>query len=107
MQNPTNSTTIKGRRPKGTPGSALNSPLTSQLEDSTLAGVRKYAPRRLGVFLRAFSGGSRKAAVAAKCIECCGYQPAEVSRCGVKGCPLWRYTPYRTGREGHAEALMQ
>ena len=92
MSNPT---TVKARHPRGTAGSAPNSPATGQLEEETLAGVRKHAPSRLGVFLRAFSGGSRKAAVTAKCIECCVFQPAEVAACRIEGCPLWRYRPYQ------------
>ncbi|HNR30172.1 MAG TPA: hypothetical protein PKI11_04735 [Candidatus Hydrogenedentes bacterium] len=34
-------------------------------------------------------------AMRAKCIDCCGGQPAEVTRCAITDCPLW---PYRAGR---------
>ncbi len=80
----------KGGRSQGMTGRAQNSPAMSLLEEQTVEGARKYAPSRVGVFLRAFSGGSRKAAVTAKCIECCCYQPVEVARCSIEGCPLWR-----------------
>jgi len=96
----TNSTTTKGRGHQEMTGNAPNSPAMSHLEEQTVAGARKYAPSRVGVFLRAFSGGSRKAAVTAKCIECCCYQPVEVARCGIEGCPLWRYRPYQSRKKG-------
>jgi hypothetical protein len=79
----------------------------SQLEEETVSGARKYAPSRVGVFLRAFSGGSRKAAVTAKCIECCCYQPAEVAKCRVEGCPLWRYRPYQPRKNSAVEAQQE
>ena len=34
-------------------------------------------------------------AIRFKCIDCCGFSPAEVSKCGIKECPLW---PYRFGK---------
>jgi hypothetical protein len=52
-----NSTTLKGRCPQEMTGNAPNSPAMSQLEEQTVEGARKYAPSRVGVFLRAFSGG--------------------------------------------------
>lgn len=35
-------------------------------------------------------------AIRAKCIDCCCGQAAEVRRCHIKRCPLWRF---RMGRE--------
>jgi hypothetical protein len=97
-----NLTNMRGRSAKGMTGSALKPPPMSKLEEQTVEGARKYAPGRLGFFLKAFSGGSRKAAVVAKCIECCGYQPVEVAKCGIEGCPLWRYRPYRARNKAGA-----
>jgi hypothetical protein len=51
--------------------------------------------RQRGIFLRAWSGKSRKAAMRAFCLECMGYEPAEVGRCTAPACPLY---PYREGR---------
>lgn len=35
-------------------------------------------------------------AIRAKCIDCCGDNMAEVTRCQIVRCPLWRY---RSGKE--------
>lgn len=35
-------------------------------------------------------------AIRAKCIDCCCGQVAEIRRCSIKACALWRY---RMGRE--------
>lgn len=34
---------------------------------------------------------TRKQAIRAKCLDCCGENRAEVRRCGNEDCPLWRY----------------
>ena len=39
---------------------------------------------------------SRSKAIRLKCIDCCGGNMAEVRKCPVENCPLWRY---RMGRE--------
>lgn len=38
----------------------------------------------------------RAKAIRLKCLDCCAYQPAEVRKCPVVDCPLWRF---RMGRE--------
>ncbi len=38
--------------------------------------------------------------IRAKCLDCCAGQQAEVRRCHIKRCPLWRY---RMGREERDE----
>jgi hypothetical protein len=43
---------------------------------------------------KAMSGKSRKAAMRCHCLMCVGWQPAEVTRCTAKSCPLY---PYRLG----------
>jgi len=52
--------------------------------------------RQRGIFLRAWSGKSRKAAMRAFCLECMGFEAAEVGRCTAPACPLYEY------REGRA-----
>lgn len=42
---------------------------------------------------RAMSGRSRRAAIKAHCLECCGWQRGEVARCTAPGCPLFQYRP--------------
>ena len=43
---------------------------------------------------------SRSKAIRLKCLDCCCGQSAEVRRCPVTDCPLWRY---RMGREENDE----
>lgn len=47
--------------------------------------------RQRPVFRRAWGGQSRKAAMRAFCLECMGYESAEVSRCTAPACPLFEY----------------
>lgn len=39
---------------------------------------------------------TRAKAIRLKCLDCCCGQSAEVRRCHLESCPLWRY---RMGRE--------
>lgn len=39
---------------------------------------------------------NRAKAIRQKCLDCCGYQSAEVRLCTSYSCPLWRY---RMGKE--------
>ena len=45
------------------------------------------------MYKRAMAGKSRKAAMHAQCLECCGWQGQEVLRCTDTGCPLYPYRP--------------
>ena len=60
---------------------------------------RKRLPQIPGkyrsLYLRAWGGKSRKAAIRAFCLECTGYDAAEVRRCTDGACPLY---PYREDR---------
>ena len=64
---------------------------------------RPFVERRLsqmpnhcrGTYLRAIGGRSPRAAIKAFCMECLGWQRAEVARCTVPACPLWSYRPVR------------
>jgi hypothetical protein len=44
----------------------------------------------------ALSGKSLKAAIKAHCLDCMGWERAEVRDCTVVSCSLWLYRPYRT-----------
>lgn len=68
-----------------------------QKHDLSAAQARKLAelPVRIRpIFRRAWAGKSRKAAMRAHCLECCGYESAEVGRCTGATCALY---PYRGG----------
>lgn len=43
---------------------------------------------------------NRSKAIRYKCLDCCGYQSAEVRECPSVECPLWRY---RMGTEERDE----
>jgi hypothetical protein len=47
--------------------------------------------RQRPIFLRAWGGRSRKAAIRAFCLECVGYETAEVNRCTAAACSLFAY----------------
>lgn len=65
------------------------------LASSVPASARKLVAR-------AFTGSlSPRQAIKAKCLDCSGYQRAEVTHCTVILCPLHRYRPYQeTHRKG-------
>jgi hypothetical protein len=67
----------------------------SDSQTNSLKGISDHTPDCVSLFSRAFQGVSKAAAVKAKCIECCNFQKAEVKRCDIEGCPLWRYRPYQ------------
>lgn len=49
-------------------------------------------PRRhRRLYRTAWLGRSRKAAIRAFCLECMGWQSAEVPRCTVPACPLYEF----------------
>ena len=47
---------------------------------------------------------SRSKAIRLKCIDCCGGNMAEVRKCPVERCSLWRY---RMGKEIKSEGTEQ
>ena len=52
------------------------------------------SPLYHGIYLRAYAGQSRAAAVQAFCLRCTGDKRDEVRRCSSYACPLWPYRPY-------------
>jgi len=48
-----------------------------------------------GIYNRAMSGKSRKAAMRAFCLERVGWKRNEVALCTDKDCPLYPYRPYK------------
>ena len=65
-----------------------------------LADVSKHARRYLTTFRRAYGGKSLRGAVNAFCIECMGFDAAEVRTCTAPACPLWSYRPGRERKKG-------
>ena len=56
--------------------------------------IQDVPERYRGLYRRAMTGKSRRAAVRANCLMCCGWQFVEVERCTAPTCPLY---PYRLG----------
>jgi hypothetical protein len=58
--------------------------------------MREGIPRMYqGIYNRAMSGKSRKAAMHAFCLECVCWERNEVALCTDKDCPLFPYRPYK------------
>ena len=62
---------------------------------SILEQVLKHCSGKLRHFLEAYGGKSRKAAITAKCLDCCCYEQEQVRYCQASGCPLHAYRPYK------------
>jgi hypothetical protein len=54
------------------------------------------------IYRSAAKGKSRKAAIHAQCLECCGYEKEEVRECTDSGCPLYMFRPYKE-RSNHSD----
>lgn len=54
---------------------------------------------RRGIFMRAYTGKSRNAAIKAFCLRCVGYLSKDVQNCTAHKCPLHQYRPYQKGDE--------
>lgn len=53
-------------------------------------------PSVKGIIERAFSGeASSRAAIKAKCLDCCHFDRALIAACAVVICPLHAYRPYQ------------
>ena len=78
-----------------TPTESLNERVRERL-----AKIRRHSPRLAKSFQLAYEGRSRPAAIKAKCLDCCGYQPAEVKRCTTVTCPLHKFRPYQSDNAG-------
>ena len=57
------------------------------------------------IYDKAITGKSRKAAMHAQCLECCGWQIKELFLCTDLGCPLYPYRPQSRASQGTSETL--
>ena len=58
-----------------------------------------------GIYDKAVAGKSRKAAMHAFCLECCGWQIKEVFLCTSPQCPLYPYRPQSRVSQGTPESV--
>lgn len=57
-----------------------------------------------GILRRAYQKkGPPRNAIKAFCVQCVGYNRADVANCTALGCPLWPYRPYQKGAEDENE----
>ena len=85
-----NSITTIEKRPQNRL-SRLDPARRSAAEDRLSQMPRLYR----NTYLRAVGGKSPAAGIKAFCLECVGWQRAEVVRCTAQACPLWSYRPFR------------
>ena len=63
--------------------------------DELLATLRDQAPASCQGFVDRLADGSQRAAIVLHCLQCVGYERAEVTRCSSRYCPLWPFRPYQ------------
>ena len=73
----------------------------SRLSPTRQAAIRDRASQMPKLYrpgyLRAVSGmGNAKHAIKAHCLECMGWDRAEITRCTAPACPLYGYCPFQT-----------
>jgi hypothetical protein len=66
-----------------------------------IMSVRESIPdAHNGAYIRLYDKAmekkSMRAAVNAKCLDCCCWQSTEVKKCPATDCPLYQYRPYQT-----------
>jgi hypothetical protein len=70
-----------------------------------IAAQRKNIPEScLKIYDKAMKGKSLRAAINARCCDCCAWQKAEVHKCTAYSCPLWKVRPYQR-RQKAAQSL--
>ena len=67
-------------------------------QQNMLRQVSEDAPSKLNHFKKAYVQKSLRSAITAKCLECVGFESAEVRRCAATACPLWAVRPYQEVR---------
>jgi hypothetical protein len=65
---------------------------------------REVLKKYRGLYERAMTGKSRRAAMRSFCLECCYWQIKEVQKCGDDGCPLFPYRPQSRSTPEHSNA---
>ena len=82
---------VEQERPQGVSGSADNRPLPDQ-ESTTVTPSRKDIPTKYrSHYEKGIVGKSRKSAIRAQCLECCGWSSKEVRCCTSTDCTLHKF----------------
>ncbi|MCE5277152.1 MAG: hypothetical protein ABFD92_16615 [Planctomycetaceae bacterium] len=80
------------RQPHDSETSLKNDAAVHQMRVAFLADL---PVRQKGLFIRAFTGKSRKAAMRAMCLQCVGNESKNVAACNAVCCPMWPYREVR------------
>ncbi len=68
--------------------------------DEQIAEQRKFIPERYRkTYDKAVAGKGLRAAVNARCLDCCAWQRTEIRDCPALSCPLWAVRPYQKTRQ--------
>jgi len=68
--------------------------------EEQIAKQRGITPKSYqGVYDRAVAGQCLRAAINARCLDCCAWQRIEVRQCPAMPCPLWAVRPYQDATE--------
>ena len=65
------------------------------IELPLIAQMKREYPKTCGSKIDLLAKGSRKAAIALKCLECSSFEKKEIALCTIKTCALWNFRPYR------------
>jgi len=65
-------------------------------EASILKRLAQMPVSQRNTYLRAIRGRSLTAGVKANCLECMGYDRAQIPDCPDTGCALWPYRPFQS-----------
>ena len=68
-----------------------------------IPNLHKGAYRR--TYDKAINKQSMRAAVNAKCLDCCCWQATEIRDCGIPACPLYPYRPYKPLPSGSQDTV--
>jgi hypothetical protein len=68
---------------------------TGQVKER-LRDIQIHSPKLYPLFFRMYAGQSGLSkSVKAKCLDCTGFSPKEITLCSVITCPLWNHRPYQ------------
>lgn len=69
-----------------------------QLSEKQEIALQSIPIRLHPLLKRSFAGKSLRAAVNAKCWECCGFEDRRaIADCPASECPIWSVRPHRSG----------
>ena len=84
-----------GGKRNGFGGGSHRRSFASKVVPESVAKVRRRFPLTLAKTVDKMEQGSLKAAIKLNCMECSGFDKSEVKNCGIVGCPLYSFRPYK------------